>query len=257
MKFLGCKEIILNSIYTKRHWHIKNNIFSKKTNLTIRIGNNVNCSAQNIICSLSGIYFHPKIVRVKIRVDVVKNEILNNLLKIKTELHDLYIHIRFSHFFIHSSYSQPPLCFYEKIINNFKFNKIYIIAQDNENKIINELTYKYQNVIYKKNKLDEDIAYLVYAYNIVASISSFLIMSIKLNDNLKNLWEYDIYRLKEKFNHLHHHFFSFPIKFNIYTMMPSENYIKEMFHWENSESQVKLMLEEKCPYDFTITKPNL
>ena len=259
-EILGCKEIILNRNISRSHWHFKNTIFSKKTNLTIRIGDNVDCSANNTVCNLSRIYISPVVVRTKIRIDVIKNEIINNLPKIKTDPHDLYIHIRsgkiFGNSFIHSSYGQPPLCFYEKIINDYNFNKIYIIAQNKANIIINKLIYKYQNIIYKKNLLDEDIASLVYAYNIVGSISSFFVMNIKLNDNLKNVWEYDLYRLKEKFLHLHYHFFKFPNKFNIYTMMPSENYRKEMYYWEKSESQIKLMLEEKCPNNFIITMQN-
>jgi len=237
-EILGCKEIILNRNNSRSHWHFKNTILFKKTNLTIKIGDKADCSANNTVCNLSCIYFSPVVVRTKIRIDVIKNEIINNLPKIKTEPHDLYIHIRsgkiFGKSFIHSSYGQPTLCFYEKIINDYKFNKIYIIAQNKANIIIKKLTNKYQNIFYKKNLLDEDIASLVYAYNIVGSISSFFVMNIKLNNNLKNLWEYDLYRLKEKFLHLHYHFFKFPNKFNIYTMMASENYRKEMYYWEKS-----------------------
>ena len=259
-EILGCKEIILNKNNRRHHWHFNNTVFSNKTNLTIRVGDNVNCFSNNTVCHLSRIYFSPIIIKTKIRTDVIKNEIINNLPKIKAEPNDLYMHIRsgniFGHHFIHSFYAQPPLCFYEKIINNFKFNKIYIIAQNNANIIINKLTNKYHNVIFKKNSIDKDIASLVYAFNIVGSISSFFLMTIKLNDNLKNVWEYDLYRLKEKFFHLHYHFFKFPKKFNIYTMMPSEKYRREMFNWKKRESQIKLMLEEDCPNNFIITKQN-
>ena len=49
-----------------------------------------------------------------------------------------------------------------------------------------------------------DLSYITRGYNIVASISSFLIESIKLNDNLKFLWEYDRYPLKSKIYHSHY-----------------------------------------------------
>ena len=80
--------------------------------------------------------------------------------------------------------------------------------------------------------------------------------SIKFNDNLKNLWEYDIYRLMVKFYWLHHHLYKFNIKYKIYTMKPSDIYFDKMFNWRNSQNQLKLMIEDKCPYDFVLTKPN-
>ena len=260
-ELLGCKKIILNKYNPKENWHIKNTIFSNKTNLTITVGEPIDCYSDNVVCNLLGNYFYfPMVVRVEIRIDFIKNEILNNLPKVNIDPDDLYIHIRsgdiFSNYIV-KSYGQPPLCFYEKIIKNFKFKKIYIIAQDKYNIIIDELIKRHTNIIYNQNELDVDIAHLAYAFNIVASISSFLITIIKLNDNIKNLWEYDFNRISEKVCHLHHHIFKSPIKYNIYTMMPSQKYKKEMFSWEKTESQLKLMIEEICPYEFEITKPNL
>ena len=39
-------------------------------------------------------------------------------------------------------------------------------------------------------------------------------------------------------------------------MKPSDVYADKMFVWLNSESQLKLMLEDTCPYDFVLTKVN-
>ena len=39
-------------------------------------------------------------------------------------------------------------------------------------------------------------------------------------------------------------------------MKPSDIYEKKMFRWEFSKSQLNLMLEDKCTYDFVLTKPN-
>ena len=36
-------------------------------------------------------------------------------------------------------------------------------------------------------------------------------------------------------------------------MKPSEDYFKKMFKWDNSEEQRKLILDEKCKYDFRKT----
>ena len=260
-EILGCKNIILNKYNEKGHWHIKNTIFSNKTNLTIMVGEPVDCDADNTVCSYLGNFFYfPMVVRVEIKINLIKNEILKNLPKVNFEKNDLFIHIKsgdFSNNYISSQYGQPPLCFYENIITNFYFNNIYLISKDKKNIIIDNLIKRYPSIKYSQNPLDKDIAYLASAYNIVTSISSFVIMIMKLNDNLKNVWEYDIYKIKEKFCHLHHHIFTFPIKYNIYTMKPSENYISEMFHWEKSESQLELMLEDNCTNNFNITKINL
>ena len=115
---------------------------------------------------------------------------------------------------------------------------------------------KYKYIIFNTNSYDYDVSLLVHAYKVVTSTSSYVLSAIKFNNNLKDLWEYDIYRLSEKFVFLHHHFFKYKIEYKIHTMKPSDIYADKMFNWKNSESQLKLMLEENCPYDFVLTKPN-
>ena len=61
-----------------------------------------------------------------------------------------------------------------------------------------------------QNRLKEDISYLINAYNIVASISSFLNSIIQLNYNLKTLFEINIYKLSEKILYNHYDLFQFP-----------------------------------------------
>ena len=39
-------------------------------------------------------------------------------------------------------------------------------------------------------------------------------------------------------------------------MKPSDVYAKEMFMWTKSKNQLKLMIEDNCPYDFIMTKQN-
>ena len=70
------------------------------------------------------------------------------------------------------------------------------------------------------------------------------------------MYEYDIGRLPEKFIWLHPHLFKFDIKYRIYTMKPSDIYASEMFYWEKTDLQKQLMLNDTCPYDFTLTYPN-
>ena len=120
--------------------------------------------------------------------------------------------------------------------------------------MIEKLLKENKNIIYKKNLLEKDIAYLSKAYNLVGSVSSLLLAAIKLNNNLKNYWEYDNYRLSAKYFHLHHDIYEFPRNFSIYKMKPSENYKNEMFSWENDKNQLKLMVQEKCYHNFSLLK---
>jgi len=127
---------------------------------------------------------------------------LTNIPKVYTYPKELYIHIRSGDIFspkTHCRYSQPPLCFYEKMINNNKFKKIYIISIDRKNVVLDALINKYNNIIYRKGNYKLAISSFVHAFNAVAPVSSFFFVAIKFNDNLKNLWEYDIYRLIENF----------------------------------------------------------
>ena len=128
---------------------------------------------------------------------------------------------------------------------------------DNSNIIVKELSKRHKNIIHHLNNLTYDIALLTHAYYIALSVSTFAFSAIKLNDNLKDIYEYDIMRLSEKILYLHHHLFKYKIKYKIHTMKPSISYTSKMFIWKNTPEQIKLMLEDNCPYDFTITKPNL
>lgn len=205
--------------------------------------------------------FFPRVIIPQVRTELIKLEILRNLPMVKIESDELFIHIRGGDIFrsiVDNVYAQPPLCFYEKILNKYKnFKKIYIISMDRQNIVVDALLKKYKYIIHKVNNFEYDISLLCHAYNIVVSVSSFALSSIKLNDNLKNIWEFDIMRLSTKFLFLHHHIFKFNIKYKIHTMQPSEKYINIMFKWINSKEQYKLMLEDNCPYNFVITKINI
>ena len=261
-EILGCNKIILNDRRTNRKWLINNTIYIEKLNITIEKGHKVNCSEDTVFCPSLGTWdgFKPIIVKAQIRIQYIKDEIIRNIPKVITEPKDLYIHIRGGDIFKLKKpshyYAQPPLCFYEKIINNNKFKHIYIISMDRRNVVLTALIDKYKYIIFERNDYTYDLSLLINAFNIVASVSSFVISAIKFNDNLKELWEYDIYRLSEKFSFLHHHVYKLDIKYTIHTMKPSDVYADQMFIWLNNENQLKLMIEETCPYDFVLTKPN-
>lgn len=122
---------------------------------------------------------------------------------------------------------------------------------------MDKLFNEFPNIIFKSNSVEVDIAYLIKAYNLVGSTSSMLHASLILNDNLKYLWEYDIYRFSEKFGHLHYDIYEYPRKFKIYKMKPSENYKNEFFTWKKTPEQLKLMIEEQCINNFIIINPNV
>lgn len=255
-EILGCKKLFIQN-YTKLY--LKNKIIDKKYNLSIEPVNFKSLSLKNIIVlDPRFFYYYHKYIKHEINFSLFKNEILLNLPKIKTFPNDLYMHIRSGDIFSYpknNSYSQPPLCFYEKALNKFKFRKVFIISQKDNNPVINKILNKYDYVIYNKNPLIFDIAYLLNSFNIVQSTSSFLLSIIKLNDKLKVLFEYDFYRLSSRFLHLHYSVYHFPFNYTIYQMKPSRHYQKLMYTWFNSLEQRKLMINEKCKSNFIIINP--
>ena len=258
-EIMECKNIYLNPIH---NWFIKNNVTTDKINIALVKKSKIDCSDSTIYCiSLwTGFCLNPMKIKPEIRINILKNEIHNNLPNIEIDPNALYIHIRSGDIFssyINKFFPQPPLCFYQTILNNFKYEKIYIISKSDNNPVIGHLLKEFTNITYKKNDLNVDLAFLMKAYNLVGSVSTMLHSSIILNNNLKNYWEYDIYRKSEKFSHLHFDIYEYERKFKIYKMMPSENYKNEMFSWKKSASQLDLMIKEKCKNNFTIIYPNI
>ena len=124
---LGCTQIILND-HTQRRWLIRNPVYIEKLNITIKKGSNVDCHNEHTLC----IYrvwdiFYPFMLKPEVRIQYIKEEIISNLPKVDVEPDDLYIHIRGGDVFRVAPvpmYGQPPLCFYERIMNSFKFKNI-------------------------------------------------------------------------------------------------------------------------------------
>ncbi len=223
-------------------------------------GNNLNCDDDNVICQIYYIWnvFSPSIIKPQISTKYIKEEIIRNLPEVNIDPNDLYIHIRGGDIFdtyISPVYAQPPLCFYEKIIEHNKFKNIYILAMDKKNPVLDALINKHREIIFQQHDDEYDISLLVHAFNIVASTSSFVISSIKFNDNLKNLYEFAQYRLSEMILHLHYNVYKMKMNFTIHSMRPSDEYASYMFAWRKSANQKKFMLESNCTYDFVIRKP--
>ena len=248
-----CEILNITNIYLniEKHWPISENVTMDNLNITLISNKSVNFNYKNIcIFDIKSIYFQ-RIIKPEIRIDKLKNEIKKNLPKILINPEDLFIHIRSGDIFKYKAnnamnYAQPPLCFYQSILNNFKFRNIYILTIDKSNPIIDLLIEQYKQIILTNNQLSVDLAILLNAYNIAASISSFLTSIIIINDNLKILWEYDNYRLTEKYLHLHHDIYNYSFNYSIYKMYPSQKYKNFMFPWINSKKQIDLMIKEKC-----------
>ena len=254
-EILQCRTIFLDK---DNFWFISHKINISLYNITI---NAIDKSKYNNSfstfyepCNLFYSFFN---IKPEIRIHYLKNEILSNIPKIYLSPKDLSIHIRSGDIFnisAHSPYAQPPLCFYEKVLNNFKFNKVYLISQDNNNPVINYLKNKFQYIIYKENSLKEDVSHLINSYNIICSISSFLNSIIQINFNLKYLWDYKIYKMIEKIRQYHYDLYKIPNKnFSLFRMYPSIIYENIMYNWKNNKKQIKLMRKEKCNNTFKIT----
>lgn len=251
-EIIGCKSILLEK---KNFWFIKKNI-TIKNNITIKVLDKKYLN-KYFKCKINFNKYYN--VKPEIKIDLIRNEIIRNLPNLKLSNKDLYIHIRsddlfkYEKEFDNNDHIQPPLCFYNNIINNFNFENVYIISSDKGNPVISKLIYYYSNIIFYINKLKYDISILINAYNLVSSTSSFFISALQLNYNIKFLWDYDIYELNLKDIVLHYDLYKFINRnFIIYRMEPSKLYKNIIFLWKNNRRQLKLLLKEKCNNNFRI-----
>ena len=128
------------------------------------------------------------------------------------------------------------MCFYQKIIDEYKFSNIYILSNGHENPVVDELLNDYVNIKYLHGSIEDDISIIVNAYNLVLPVSTFPMTLIYLNINLNNIFIYEIYNY-----HLTN------INCTIHKMNPSSKYINIMKgKWKNTKEQLDLMLNEKC-----------
>ena len=245
--------------------YINQPIFCKKRNFTIEPNQSFNYKGKTNSVILDVYFFFFTGFRYLgnvNRMGIFKKQLLNNLPKVITHPNDLYIYIRGGDIFLESythnirGYFQPPLCFYEKILDNFKFNKVFILSQDSLNPVIPKLLNKYSYISKKKNELKVDISYLINSYKMVAGKSTFFSTSIKFNDKLNFLWEYDYSLSSQKYLHLHYSVYKFPFYYTVYKMNSSTNYRKFMSPWLNTPKQRKMMIKEKCKKNFDIIRKN-
>jgi hypothetical protein len=258
-EILGCKTIY---IY-KNYWFIKKPIYDKELNITI------SPLTIDIWDNQSSVYFDSNskffdIVKlfknnfIPVRTYILKNELFSNIKLIDSKLDDLYINIRSGKDIFKKrnhpppDYFQPPLCFYQTIISMFNFSNIYIISNGKENPVINKLLKSYNNIKYFHGTIEEDVSIILSAKNLVLPCSSFSVELVKLSDNLKNLFEFN---LMSKRDRNYWHFYDRhlkPLKFNRFIMNPTKEYIEVMNPWRQSKKQLSKMTNEKCIKKFKI-----
>ena len=235
---IGCKNIIapggLECLIKKPIFYelyniiILPNLYKNKINIDINL------------TTLDIFYFKYRNQPHKIRLGIIRDEIFDNIPKYNANQNDLFIHIRSGDIFINSfneHYSQPPLCFYKKIINNYKFGNIFILSNGHENPVVDSLLKIYPKIKFISGPIERDIARIINAYNLVLSQSTFIKNLILFNNNLKNLF---FYELTSFINYIQKNI-------TIYRMKPSLKYIHVMkFKWKGTKEQLDLMLNENC-----------
>jgi hypothetical protein len=106
----------------------------------------------------------------------------------KNKSDEIFIHIRSGDIFSsepHSSYVQPPLCYYKNIIE--KYQTVYLIAEDNSNPCVDELL-KNSKVKRIQNTLEKELEILSNVENLIIGFGSFGFLLYLINPYLKNLY---------------------------------------------------------------------
>lgn len=247
-QLLGCKKIIIEN--NKETWFIKNKIIDKLNKLIIYSDNLKNLKNIGIIIDKTdNFFYYSKYIFPKSKIGLLKSEILKNLPKITTNKDELYIYIRSGDIFIKPQryYVQPPFCYYKKILEDYAFSKIYLIAQNKNNPVINNLLKNFPYIIYKEQQIQIDISKLVHAYNLAGGgCSTFFDSILELNINLQILF---LFNLKEKplniskKKNLTKFLYS---RIKILTMFATSEYKKIMFPWNNTNYQRSFMNSYNC-----------
>ena len=166
----------------------------------------------------------------------IKGDRLNN------NIYDIGIHIRSGDIFqqinnSHSKYLQPPLYFYEKIINENISKKIVIVYESNHNPVINKLVDKYKdqaNIIFQTSSIINDIHTLSNCRQLVVSNGTFWLVPYFESNIIENIIIPDY--MKDN------HWFSFDTNTK-YREIALPNYMKGQV-WKNTLEQREIMVKD-------------
>jgi hypothetical protein len=168
-----------------------------------------------------------KYIKPIFKIIINPNNTINNL-------NEIYIHIRGGDIFgsnPHSLYVQPPLSYYNKIIENY--DKVILVSEDTLNPCVNELI-KNPKVKFENNSLETDIQLLGKAENLIIGFGTFGFLLYLMNPYLKNIYIPDYFRLYDGSygENIHVHIIDLP------------NYIN-VGEWKNTKEQRNIMLNYK------------
>jgi hypothetical protein len=178
-------------------------------------------------------YIMKKIFNVYIK-PIFKIYINSNPTNININLNEIYIHIRGGDIFgsnPHSLYVQPPLSYYNKIIE--KYDNVILVSEDRLNPCVNELI-KNPKVKFENNNLETDLQILGKAENLIIGFGTFGILLYLMNPNLKNIYIPDYFSsdCKSYGENIYVHIIDLP------------NYIN-VGEWKNTTEQRNIMINYK------------
>ena len=185
----------------------------------------------------------------KIKINIIKKEILTNLPKVITNKSEIYIYIKSQYYFQKSNnlYIHPPYCFYQNILNNNNISNVKIISEYKNDPVVNKIINEFKNITYHKLNLKYMISYLVNAYYLVGTSSEFFNIIILLNENLLSLWKYE-YLEENKFD------FNNNTKIIIFKMFASKKYKDLLINSDSIFSDIYFILKYKCEKNLTLLK---
>lgn len=234
---LGCKNIVVPQSF----WFVPDHILYRKFGITIERSpyedtqRLCNKSTHGTFCSRQSIKRGVPMLVPKNRHSAFKKDFLSIIPKVAVDDDGLYIHIRGGSIFSGTSpdrdKGQPPLCYYESIIEKWRFPRLYIIAEDRRNPVVDVLVAKY-NAVLLNGTLENAVAYITNANNLVMSKSAFAIEVLWLSDKKKNMlfsWEEPV----RKYRNFYHE----PTQF--YSEAVTDN-------WKNTPEQREIMLNATC-----------
>jgi len=245
-EILQCKNLFVNSKY---YWFINKKLKYKKYKIFIKKVDENDLKKSNLIIDKTfNLLILSLLLKTDLRINIIKKEILSNLPIVATYKSELYIYIKTTYPFKKPKdfYIHPPYCFYQTILNNFKFTNVKIISKIKNSPIINKIINEYKNITYEEIKFKYIISYLINAYNIVGDSSNFFNIIIRLNDKLLYFWEYDY--LKGNNIYLNNR------KIIIFRMFASEKYKDFLINSQDIFSYIYAMICFKCKNNFTIIK---
>lgn len=157
----------------------------------------------------------------------------------------LIIHIRSGDIYSYNfspNYAQPPLCYYKAILNKYKWKKVMILAEDEQNPVIPELIKL--GAEFHSFDLIKTIQYIFYAKSLVIGFGTFGFGVLRVCDQPKVVYEFGE-RNQWDFGYQDN-----GIEFNqtmkIFINPRTEEYNSKMHPWKRSKEQIKLQLTSKC-----------